>query len=330
MTTGEILAEFKDLSVLVVGDICLDRWCVYDPAVTEPSRETGIPRLGVVSTEVTPGAGGTVASNLVALGGGRVAVLGAVADDGSCYELERALRERGIEPDLLVKASGWQTFTYTKLLNRETGEEDQPRVDFINTRELPRDAEEQVLQRLNAHIAEFDVIIISDQAETSQGGVVTAGMRQLLGDLARRYPSKVFWVDSRMRPELFRNVIVKPNKEEADAACERAFGAVDYQELRHMIGGEFLLVTHGPEGVLVVEEGTETMVPTVPVERPVDICGAGDSFTAGASLALKVTGSAREAARIGNLVASVTIMKKGTGTASPDEVLAAEKRTRAT
>jgi sugar/nucleoside kinase (ribokinase family) len=39
-----------------------------------------------------------------------------------------------------------------------------------------------------------------------------------------------------------------------------------------------------------------------------------------------VTGSPAEAARFGNLVASITIMKKGTGTASPEEVLAADAR----
>jgi sugar/nucleoside kinase (ribokinase family) len=57
--------------------------------------------------------------------------------------------------------------------------------------------------------------------------------------------------------------------------------------------------------------------------HPVDICGAGDSFSAGAAMALAVTRSPGEAVRFGNLVASVTIMKKGTGTASPAEVLAA-------
>jgi len=62
---------------------------------------------------------------------------------------------------------------------------------------------------------------------------------------------------------------------------------------------------------------------TKPIPHPVDICGAGDSFSAGTALALAVTGSPVEAVRFGNLVASVTIMKKGTGTASPAEVLAA-------
>jgi sugar/nucleoside kinase (ribokinase family) len=78
--------------------------------------------------------------------------------------------------------------------------------------------------------------------------------------------------------------------------------------------------------VRIVSESGEMWVRTQPVADPVDICGAGDSFSAGASLALRVTGSPAEAARFGNLSASVTIMKKGTGTASPEEVLAAHAR----
>jgi bifunctional ADP-heptose synthase (sugar kinase/adenylyltransferase) len=66
MTTREILAAFPKLRTLVVGDVCLDRWCRYDPALAEPSRETAIPRIAVVSTETTPRAAGTVVNNLAA------------------------------------------------------------------------------------------------------------------------------------------------------------------------------------------------------------------------------------------------------------------------
>ena len=37
MTIPEILNGIKKLRALVVGDICLDRWCTYDPATSEPS-----------------------------------------------------------------------------------------------------------------------------------------------------------------------------------------------------------------------------------------------------------------------------------------------------
>ena len=81
-----------------------------------------------------------------------------------------------------------------------------------------------------------------------------------------------------------------------------------------------MFVTQGSRGVLVIDNDGEQLVPTRPVENPVDICGAGDSFSAAASVALAATGSAHEAAQFGNLVASITIMKRGTGTASPAEV----------
>jgi sugar/nucleoside kinase (ribokinase family) len=63
-------------------------------------------------------------------------------------------------------------------------------------------------------------------------------------------------------------------------------------------------------------------VRTRPVENPVDICGAGDSFAAGFTVAYAATRDAARAATFGNQVASITIMKPGTGTASPEELLA--------
>ena len=173
MTTPEILAGLSKLSALVVGDICLDRWCTYDPSTSEPSRETGIPRVGVVATEVSPGGGGTVANNLASLKPKSVAVIGARGDDGFGFELERALAERGITANLMVKIPNWHTFTYTKILNSRTGEEDKPRIDFISTRPLPEAAENQLIGNLRSAVPAVDAILVADQAETASGGVVT-------------------------------------------------------------------------------------------------------------------------------------------------------------
>jgi rfaE bifunctional protein kinase chain/domain len=320
MNVAGIVAEFPRRSALVVGDICLDRWCTYDPATTEPSRETGIPRIGVVSTETTPGAGGTIANNLAALGIGRVAVLGTVGEDGFGYELQQALESRGVSTELLVRSDDVSTFTYTKLLNLTSGIEDQPRVDFINTRPLPAAVERQILTRLRDVAENFDVIYVSDQAETAHGGVVTPAVRERLAQIGTH---KLVLADSRRRLVEFRNVILKSNVQEAACASTSLFACVDYQRFRKHVGAPLLFVTQGARGVLVVEDGSEILIPTRPIEKPVDICGAGDSFAAGAGMALAAGGSPLEAARFGNLVASVTIMKKGTGTANPAEVLAA-------
>jgi rfaE bifunctional protein kinase chain/domain len=322
MTPAEILAAIPKLSALVVGDICLDRWCTYDPCTTEPSRETGIPRLGVVRTETTAGAGGTVANNLAALGCGRVAVLGAIGDDGFGLELSRALAARGIASDLCVRLPSMQTFTYTKVINQDTGIEDQPRLDFINTTPLDGGAEREILDRIQTAAERFDAFIVADQAETSQGGVVTPAVRSLLAELAPAYPGKIFLADSRARIQRFRKMIVKPNQQEAEAACRSLFGRIDYAALRRHVEAPFLMVTHGGEGVLLVDDGGETWVRTAPVAQPVDICGAGDSFLAGTALALAAGAAPADSARFGNRVAGITIMKRGTGTASPEEMLA--------
>jgi rfaE bifunctional protein kinase chain/domain len=317
-----ILAGIRKLRVLVAGDVCLDRWCQYDPALAAPSAETGIPRVAVVSTEVTPGAAGTVCNNVAALGAAKVDVLGVVGDDGFGYELERALAARGVGTGLLMRAAGVPTFTYTKLLNCRTGEEDLPRLDFVNVREPAEELQRELVARFERGAADYDVILISDQAETETGGVITAALRQAVRRAAQARPKAVVWVDSRRRAEHFRGVIVKPNRREAEEACLRALGRVDFPALRTHVEAPLLIVTHGAEGAELIDAQGSRRVPGLAVERPVDICGAGDSFSAGAAMALKVTGDPVAAAAFGNVVASITIMKKGTGTASPEEVLA--------
>ena len=311
MKTAAILEKLRALRVLVVGDICLDRWCTYDPAEALPSAETGIPRVAVTSVEVTPGAGGTIANNLAALGVGQITVVGVVGRDGFGWELREALAARGIDGSRLVEAPGVQTFTYTKVINGETGEEDRPRLDFIVNRPLAADVEQALIAQLGG---EWDAVIVSDQAETNAGGVVTPAVRAAI-------QGKLVWVDSRARAEHFRGVILKPNEREAEEACLRAFGEVDFARLRELTEAPLLLVTHGGRGARLFTAGGDTWVATRPVEKPVDICGAGDSFTAGAVCALAVTGDMVRAAEFGNQVAAITIMKKGTGTASPEELL---------
>jgi bifunctional ADP-heptose synthase (sugar kinase/adenylyltransferase) len=223
----------------------------------------------------------------------------------------------------MVAVRRWQTFTYTKLLNGETGVEDQPRTDFINTKPLPVEAEKRILENLSAAIERFDAVLVADQAETSAGGVVTSAVREALIDLAAKHPKKIFLADSRRRVHLFRSLMMKPNHSEAEAACKALFGGVDFKKLRETLGAPALFLTHGPKGALVFEASKETWSRPRPVEKPVDICGAGDSFAAGTALTMAVTNDPVEAASFGNIVASITVMKKGTGTASPQEILAA-------
>jgi rfaE bifunctional protein kinase chain/domain len=323
MDWAALMASFSKTRVLVVGDICLDRWCRYDPAQSIRSVETGLPRVAVVSTDVSPGAGGTVAANLASLGAGKVSVLGAIGQDGFAFELERALSKRGIDYRLLVATTEMQTFTYSKVINMETGVEDRSRFDFVNVRPLPSDVEDQLIVHLSTEYRNYDAIVVADQAETDAGGVVTPALREVIRDIAERDPSKIVVADSRSRIHHFRGCIAKPNRTEAEAACIQLFGEVDYEKLRRHLGTKPMVVTCGDSGVRVVTEFGEKTIPAATVADPIDICGAGDSFAAGLTLALTAGVEVDRAARFAVAVAGVTVTKPGTGVATPEEVLAA-------
>jgi len=322
MKAGTLVRRFKRIRALVVGDICLDRWCHYDPRESDPSRETKIPRLGIVRTEVSAGAGGTVANNLASLGAGHVAVIGAIGQDGFGFELERALASRNIDYSLLVASDKIQTYTYSKLINAKTGKEDKPRVDFINNQPLPTDVEDQLIANFHAVFQDFDVIVISDQSETEHGGIMSDAFREVVTNVAERFPDKVVLADSRTRIERFRHTLAKTNQREAIAACKKLFGKIDYPRLRLTIGFAPLIVTRGGQGTMLFDDGGRTTVSAIAPEKLIDECGAGDSFAAGLVLALKASGNLEQAARFGNLVSSVTIAKPGTGVATAREVVA--------
>jgi rfaE bifunctional protein kinase chain/domain len=322
MKPSTLVRRFKRIRALVVGDICLDRWCHYDPRESDPSRETKIPRLGITRTEVTAGAGGTVANNLAALGAGYVAVIGAIGQDGFGFELERALAARNIDYSLLVASDELQTYTYSKLVNTKTGKEDKPRVDFINNRPLPSVVEDQLIANFHSVFQDFDVIVISDQSETEHGGVMSDAFREVVTDVAERFPDKVVLADSRTRIERFRHTLAKANQREAIAACKKLFGKTDYLRLRRTIGLAPLVVTRGGKGTMLFDDDGRKTISAVAPEKLVDDCGAGDSFAAGLALAFKASGNIEQAAAFGSLVSSVTIAKPGTGVATAREVIA--------
>jgi bifunctional ADP-heptose synthase (sugar kinase/adenylyltransferase) len=324
MTTTQVLKGIRKIRALVVGDIRLDRLCRYDPDLAEPSRETGIPRTAVISTETAPGAGGAVACQALELGAAEVSLLGVVGCDGAGYELEGALAARGLSPELLVRSYA-PTWAHSRLVNGQTGKEDLPRIDQVISRPLAEETECELIARLEQTAPNYDVVIVSDQAETALGGAVGPGMRDALSRLAQRCGRRTtIWVNSPSRAEHFRLVVVQAHRDGAREACMRAFEEVNYFGLRHVTRAPLLFITHGADGALIVHLRGLEWAFARGIENPMDVRGAGDAFCAGAALALHVADDPRVAANFGNLAAEVTIMKEGTGAASPAEILERE------
>jgi rfaE bifunctional protein kinase chain/domain len=330
-----LLARFSQLHALVVGDFFLDRYLRIDESLAERSVETGLVAHQVVEVVSSPGAAGTVTSNLRALGV-RVTPLGVIGDDGEGYELRRGLAERGVDAASLVVTPERRTPTYTKpiVVTGDAPPRELERLDIRTRAPLPAAAQQAIDAALARLAAEVDFIVIADQMPEAEHGVITARTRALLAEIAAQRPAPPILVDSRERIALFRGVIAKPNMREAIAAVfpgderaptvERARAAG--KELLRLLGRP-LFVTLGAEGMLAIEERSVTHVPAPPADGPIDIVGAGDSAMAAIGAALAAGASHAEAALLGNLAAAVTIRQIGTtGAASGAQIAAMWER----
>jgi rfaE bifunctional protein kinase chain/domain len=329
----ELLDRFPHLHVLVVGDFFLDKYLIIDRQFSEVSLETGLEAYQVVDIRHSPGAAGTVTSNLRALGV-KVTALGVIGDDGQGYELRRGLMERGVDIEPLIQRADRFTPTYTKPMVREKDgrEHEIQRLDIKNRSPMPAEVEDLVIGQLRALVPRVSGVIVADQVPEANYGVITDRVRAEIGELALRYPGVVFAADSRVRIGLFQHIIVKPNAREATLAVRPDWaGEVSNEsdlELARESGAELfrrnrkpVFLTVGAQGILLFTEAGCEHIPAVPVSGEIDIVGAGDSVMAGIVSALCGGAEPGEAALLGNLVASITIQQIGTtGTATPAQV----------
>jgi rfaE bifunctional protein kinase chain/domain len=327
----QILTAIPRLHVGVLGDLFLDRYLDIDAGLTEPSLETGLDAYQVVRVRPSPGAAGTVVNNLAALGVGRVTVISVIGDDGEGYELRQALHGlESVDPSRLLLADQRRTPTYTKPMLFREGQPPRElnRLDIKNRAPLPPSAEEGVLTALAEVFPDLDALLVLDQVSEEDCGVVTARVRDRLGDLGEANPDKLILADSRARIGRFRRVWLKPNRSESERGVaedvrEQETGPAAVRLAQR--AGRPVFCTQGERGILVVDpRGTSVravQVPAYPVAGPIDVVGAGDSTSAGIACAVAAGAGLEEAAAFGNLIASVTIRQIGTtGTATPDQL----------
>lgn len=326
---AEMLGRFPCLRVAVVGDFFLDKYLDVDPALAELSIETGKPAHQVVAVRHSPGAAGSVTSNLAALGPGKLYAVGFTGDDGESYDMRRDLAAMHCSTEHLACDPERMTPTYLKPRDVTdpslTGEHS--RYDTKNRTPTSKAAQERIVGAIDTLLPQLDAIIAMDQVEEEGCGVVTPMIVEALADRAKRFPKVVFWADSRRRIRRFRNVIIKPNQLEAMGVLQQTPGQeIPLDRLSEAIGqlrreiGAPICATRGAAG-MIVSDPEPTLVPGVRIEGPTDPTGAGDSATAGAVLALAAGAALAEAALVGCLVASITVQQLATtGTARPDEL----------
>lgn len=326
---AEIIERFPHLRIAVIGDFFLDKYLDVDPALAEVSIETAKTAHQVSDIRHSPGAAGTVVSNLSSLGAGTLYAVGFTGDDGESYDLRNDLAALRCNTDHLFCDARQRTPTYLKPRDKDdpslAGEHN--RYDTKNRTPTPDDLRARIVHSLDALLPQLDALVVMDQVEEAECGVISSAVTAAIADRAKKYPNVVFWADSRRRITQFRNVIIKPNQFEAvgvqNAAPDAEVALPDLEEaVRRLraVTGSPVCATRGAKGMLV-SDPEMTLVPGVSVPGPTDPTGAGDSATAGTVLGLAAGASLPEAALVGNLVASITVQQLATtGVARPEEL----------
>ncbi len=310
-----VIARFRRSSVLVVGDVMLDRFLIGDVHRINP--EAPVPILRVTGEKLAPGGAANAAANVASLGG-RTVIAGYIGNDAAGRKLQDLIRGRGIRTALVSCARP----TIAKVRAVARGQQ-LLRLDYEDDRAVSRRLEEKLLAAIKGLGRRFDAVVISDYGK----GVVTGRLVELCAHLA-----PVVTVDP-VPPhrELYRGVtMLTPNTKEAAALLgveirtDADLGRAGAELVRRL--DAHVLITRGERGMtLFRRDGGRLHLPTV-AKEVIDVTGAGDTVIAVATLALAAGAPLERALVLSNLAAGLVVSKSGTAAVSPEELRAAARR----
>ncbi len=298
----KLIDQFSSKTVLVVGDVMLDKY-IWG-TVTRISPEAPVQIVDVQREAYAPGGAANVATNIAALGG-RVNLIGVSRKDDHRDMLIDALNKYAIE-SVFVNDDRPTTTKVRIMVQRQQ----LIRCDYERAHPLPPTVEDSVIafvQKLPA-----DAIAISDYAK----GTIT----QRIYDTAKRVATHrgiPLIVDPKPKNKIeYRGAtIIKLNHQEA---C--ALAGVLYQngDIIQAIGPRLverlqseIVVTRAEQGVSVFhKDGTAATVPTK-ARQVSDVTGAGDTFLATLTLAYASKASLEDAVAIANIAAGIKVSKVG-------------------
>ncbi len=332
----ELTRRYPTLRLAILGDFCLDRYLDIDPVLAETSIETGLPVHNVTGVRSLPGAAGTIMNNFLALGVGHIHAIGFCGRDGEGYELQRALRASGrVHFDGFIETPHRRTFTYTKPLVHEPGvpPRELSRLDLKNWTPTPEEVSRKIVGALRAVADEVDAIMVMDQVDVAESGVVTAPVRAALGELAAARPKLPILADSRRSLRDWPPLIFKMNRQELGALLGRDLrevsavpdAALDLARVNRrpvfITLAEHGMVGADPGGPSPDDDAVVHRAPALPIRGPIDIVGAGDSVSANLTAALAAGAEVPEALALASAAASVAIHQLGTtGAASVEDL----------
>jgi len=318
----QALARFAGARVLVIGDIILDHFLWG--SVSRISPEAPVPVVNVTRENMMLGGAANVLHNLYALGA-EASLCGVIGNDPMGDQLLGLLAEVSSSSAGVVKVDDRPTIKKTRVIAHN---QQVVRVDREVNQPVPAEAVERILAHIDAHIDEFDAVIISDYAK----GLITESFMKSLRDcLAKHRPVPLIVDPKPGRSACYHGVtLITPNNHEAEqmsgvAIRDEASLLRAAESLLEELSCESMLITRGESGMALLERGKPLLtIPTV-AKEVFDVTGAGDTVIATLSVGLAVGLPFGTAATIANVAAGIVVGKVGTATVTVAEIQGAIK-----
>jgi D-beta-D-heptose 7-phosphate kinase / D-beta-D-heptose 1-phosphate adenosyltransferase len=306
------LPSFANTSVLVVGDIMLDRYWFGETGRISP--EAPVPIVNIQSTDNRPGGAANVALNIAALEA-KVTLLGITGDDEAAHTLDQQLTAAAVNHDI-CKEVDLSTIIKLRVISRH---QQLLRMDFEEKQLCA--GQEKLIERYKQHLAHAHLVILSDYKKGTLANPKT------FIQLAREAKVPVL-VDPKGSDFSLYNyaTIITPNLKEFEAVVGPCKSEQDILEkgrallATHHI--DALLVTRGEDGMTLIEAENTTHLPAY-AREVFDVTGAGDTVIGALGTAVAAGLAFAPATALANLAASVVVGKLGAATVSLPELQAA-------
>lgn len=296
-----IISRFESKTILVFGDIILDRYIFGH--VERISPEAPVPVVKVEREEYRAGGAANVAANIDKLGA--VGLLCGVTGDDPASPLFDSLKPQG---NLILRAPGQVTLVKTRVISQR---QQIVRIDREEPVLITPELEARIRDQIDG--VRPDGIIVSDYAK----GTLTAGVMEILLKKARELDIPIIVDPKPPNYHLYKHVDgITPNQKEAEAVYNRkipddtvAAGAV--RLIMNRFKTRFAVITRGANGISACERGKQTFHLPAFSHEVYDVTGAGDTVVAVLTLALVCGSGLREAVAMANAAASLVIEKVG-------------------
>lgn len=320
-----ILDSFRGRRVLIAGDLVADQF--LEGTISRVSREAPVFIMRHDATETRPGGAANAAANIASLGGTPI-VVGFTGADANGELLRSALAARSVNCDSVLRVDGAQTTTKVRVLagQQYAARQQVIRIDYEGQLPETSQIESRLIASLEDAAETAEAIVISDYGY----GAISPGLFEAAIRIARERNIPLV-ADSRFRLEAFAGAsTATPNQDEVEHILSPGFTDADCESLRRRLELEALLVTRGNKGMLLVEANRDPLsIEAVGSTTPVDVTGAGDTVIAAYALGLAAGLSYSDAASIANHAGGIVVMKRGTATATPEELIASASDTAA-